>query len=131
MNSQKDPTDAWKRAEEQMNRAIKLNPNLAAAYQAMARLHWQQAQWRRMRNQSYGVQLRRGLDMAEKAMELNPMMSEALALKGVLYLLQAKARATAEREEALGSARESLQQALSTNPLLSSEFGPYLKEANQ
>lgn len=68
-----------------------------------------------------------GLEAVERALDINPALSEALATRGVLHRLAARLEDSAEsRAEQLRAARGHLTRALELNPSLEREYGPAL-----
>jgi eukaryotic-like serine/threonine-protein kinase len=69
--------------------------------------------------------------MADKALAINPRLGTALASKGALHLLRARAAAgdARVRMQAARDAKASLEAAIRENPLLARERGAALKEA--
>jgi serine/threonine-protein kinase len=101
-------------------------------YLALAEIHALRAGWLFAREQRAEQDGSNGLSMADKALAIHPRMAAALATKGVLFLVQARASRDAKRRsEALRGAKASLEAALRENPLLARELGEVLEDAER
>ncbi|MDI1477267.1 serine/threonine-protein kinase [Polyangium sp. y55x31] len=101
-------------------------------YEALAEIHELRAGWLLARKKNVENDLTMGLVMAEKALAIHPNMATALAAKGALSLLRARAARDAKaRTLAAREAKASLEAALRENPLLARERGAAVKEAER
>ncbi len=98
------------------------NPHV---YQALAEIHELRAGWLLARRQRADQDLATGLVMASKALIINPHLATALASRGALHLLRARAadREAKARIEAAREAKAALEAALREDPLLAWERG--------
>ena len=72
-----------------------------------------------------------GLRMVQKTLGFDAENADAHAIQGALYLLKAREeRNPAQRANAAGMAKSSLDRALKINRWLELEYGPLLKEVN-
>jgi serine/threonine-protein kinase len=101
-------------------------------YQTAAEIHELRAQWLLKAQRPSEEDVAKGLEMAERALAINPRMATALAVKGGLSLLQARsARDPKARSEAAARAKEALSAALRENPLLARDRRAQLEEAER
>ncbi|MDI1450968.1 serine/threonine-protein kinase [Polyangium sp. 6x1] len=106
------------------------NPHV---YEALAELHELRAGWLLGRKKNAENDLVKGLVMADKALAIHPTMATALASKGALHLLRARAAARGKkgRTQAAREAKASFESALRENPLLARERGAAVKEVER
>ncbi|MDI3282548.1 serine/threonine-protein kinase [Polyangium sp. 15x6] len=101
-------------------------------YEALAEVYELRAGWLLGRKKNAENDLTTGLEMADKALAIHPTMATALASKGALSLLRARATRDAKaRTQSAREAKASLEAALRENPLLARERGAALKEAER
>ncbi|MDC0741663.1 hypothetical protein [Polyangium mundeleinium] len=102
-------------------------------YEALAEVYELRAGWLLERKKNAENELAMGLVMANKALAIHPTLATALASKGALHLLRARAaaRGAKARTQAAREAKASLEAALRENPLLARERGAALKEAER
>ncbi|MDI1429124.1 serine/threonine-protein kinase [Polyangium sorediatum] len=102
-------------------------------YEALAEVYELRAGWLLERKKNAENDLTLGLVMAKKALAIHPTLAPALASKGALHLLRARATArdAKARRQAAREAKASLEAALKENPLLARERGAALKEAER
>ncbi|UQA60912.1 serine/threonine-protein kinase [Polyangium aurulentum] len=99
-------------------------------YQVMAEILAFRAAWAQDCGRAPQKDVAAGLLMAEKALSKNPHMATAIAAKGRLHLVQARAARThPERAEAARRAKEAFASAFQENPTLAREHGDALREA--
>lgn len=99
-------------------------PNL---YQTMAEIYELEAGFRLGRGLSAEATVTSGLTMAAKALAINPNMATALASRGRLLLLRARAGRDL-KTQAASEAERSLSAAVQKNRLLGRELEPLLRE---
>jgi serine/threonine-protein kinase len=98
-------------------------------YQTLAEIHALRAAWLLSERKSPGESISKGLEMAAKALALNPRMATALANRGALLLVQARAAKDPEaRIEAARQAEVALSAAVRENPKLEREQAQALAE---
>jgi len=104
----------------------------AARYRVTAEIHEQRALWLLERGREPDEDIERGLAMAEKALSRYARMAPALAVRGRLYLLRARAaREPSARAEAARLAKASLEAAFRANPLLERKHELAMREAER
>jgi hypothetical protein len=104
----------------------------AARYRVTAEIHEQRALWLLERGRNPDEDIERGLAMAEKALSRYVRMAPALAVRGRLYLLRARAaREPSARAEAARVAKASLEAAFRANPLLERKHEQAMREAER
>jgi serine/threonine-protein kinase len=104
----------------------------AARYRVTAEIHEQRALWLLERNREPDEDIDRGLALAEKALSRYARMARALAVRGRLYLLRARAaREPSARAEAARLAKASLEAAFRANPLLERKHEQAMREAER
>jgi len=124
-----DPTPAFNNAEKAFKKSLELNSSYAATYTGLAELNWRKAKWKFDKGLSSLLEVKQGIAMANKALAVDPESpAEALALKGVLLLLQAEQESNNSRKQPLiTEAQSCLKKALSYNvDLINKEFRKYL-----
>lgn len=98
-------------------------------YGELAAIYELKARWRVAGRKGAEEEVARGLEMAGKALALNPRMAAALGVKAGLHVLRAQgARAPEVRAEEARRAKEALAEALRENPLLERELGSTREE---
>ncbi len=126
--NRKSPEAAFLAAQDSVEKSIQLNPNNPESYLAAAELHRWKAEWHPHSRAAQDVD--QGLEMIEKAIQINPQMAKALAIQGVLYVQKFRLENKQEaREMAAKRALEALKNALSLNRHLALEYQTYLQEA--
>lgn len=105
-------------------------------YQTIAEIHELRAAWLIGNRKSAAEEIEKGIEMADRALARNPHMAAAHAVKGALYLLQAKetSRSRTDRDPSTdpGPARranDAFAAALRDNPLIARDRGPLVDEA--
>jgi tetratricopeptide (TPR) repeat protein/predicted Ser/Thr protein kinase len=108
-------------------RAVEIYHSSAEAHQELARIYGQLAA-----AQPKGellVTIKQGLEQADQALQLNPVMASVHAIRASLLLLQAKAvHEPAGRLDSLRQAQAALTRAFELNPLLRREYEEPLRE---
>jgi eukaryotic-like serine/threonine-protein kinase len=105
----------------------RIDPRL---YQAMAEIHSLRAAWLLDSRKAPEADIEKGLEMASRALALNPHMATALAARGALLLTRARAsRDAAVRAEAAAGAEEAIAAAVKENPTLEREQARPLADA--
>jgi tetratricopeptide (TPR) repeat protein/predicted Ser/Thr protein kinase len=114
--------------------SVDITPGRADVERAhdLATIHQLRAAWSLSRGEDPAKDLEIGLAHAAEALDVNPRMPTALAVKGALHLVAARAAETpALRREAAEQAVASLSEALRGNVYLTREFEPVLGEARR
>lgn len=125
----KSPLPSLQQAQSAASRARDLNPKIPGVYLGLGEIGRATAEWKRAHAQSGSEELADGLSAIEQALGLNPTLSQALAVRGALLLLEARGASGVQRKQAAALAAQALQQALGKNPLLDRQFGALLNEA--
>jgi hypothetical protein len=104
-------------------------------YQTIAEIHELRAAWLMASRKSPAGEIQKGIEMADEALARNPHMATAHAVKGALYVLQARealeSRAPRDPASALEPARrakEAFAAALRDNPLIERDRGAIIEE---
>jgi eukaryotic-like serine/threonine-protein kinase len=101
-------------------------------YQTLAEIYEIRAAWRHESREAIGQDVTLGLQMSDKALAINPRMATALAVKGALFLMRARASRDpdAKRDAAL-RARALLSLALRENPLVERNWKHAIEEVER
>jgi serine/threonine-protein kinase len=116
-------------ASDKARHAVKLD-NSAEAHQELARVSWRLARaWPPDRALAA---LGEGLAQVERALELDPGLAPAHAIRGGLLLARARtARKATERRDTVLQARASFARAVEINPLLRREYEEPMREVEE
>lgn len=120
------PKDFFKKAEDNLNKSLELNPENAETRMKLAECFYKTAEYKMANKEDASLEIRNGILASEKALELNPKLLEAMAIKGLLLLLESK-KANLEQEKLLTQSKELLETALQKNPLLKHKYGQFIK----
>ena len=133
VSQHRDPEKSFDAATVTTQRALTLlGGKSAEALQGLAEINRFRAEWLQKQQQSAATVVRRGLELIARARVENPESTEALAIEGVLRLLDARAaRDRATRVAVATQARLSLEQALAKDAFLEREYRPALAEATR
>ncbi|MFL5352043.1 protein kinase domain-containing protein [Archangium sp.] len=116
-----------RRALAEAQRAVEMYPYFETHLE-LARVHWRLAEASPPAEASTSVTA--GLAQVAKALQLDPDLAPAHALRGGLLLIQARTMREAERRlDTLRQARTALARALALNPLLRREYEEAVREA--
>ena len=128
--SRRDPGDAYRHAQSALEHAITLNSRSVDARCAIARLHF----WWGSHTLAGGgrptAQIRLGTAALDELKEGSDR-PDALAARGLLELVAARAATGTARADAARSAVQSLEQAISHNQWLNRQLGDQLAEAKR
>jgi hypothetical protein len=117
---------------EQVSPRSDAEPFDAARWRVTAEIHERRAAWLLERDRKPDEDIERGLAMAEKVLSRYARMAPALAVRGRLYLLRARAaREPSARAEAASLAKASLEAAFRANPLLERKHEQAMREAER
>lgn len=118
------------RALSEARRAVELFPSYYETHLALARVHWRLAE--RSGPEAARASLAEGLKHVELALQIDPALAQAHALRGALLLTQARGGGKEpERRELRLQARAALMRAIEFNPLVRGEFEASLREAQE
>lgn len=121
----RSPAFFFQKAEEAFRKSLERNSQNAETYRAAAELYRRWAEWKA---EDAKQEIQQGLQMAEKAVSINPSLSEAFAVQGMLLMLKAKWTSDADlRDRLKKEAHASISSALRRNPNLSHRYGKYLR----
>ncbi|MBI4854346.1 MAG: protein kinase [Acidobacteria bacterium] len=95
-------------------------------YKTLAETYRWQAEWQIKNKKSAQSEINQGLELVEKALVKDSKLSEAVALKGVFYLLKAKQENDSDLAK---KAQELIKKAIETNFFLKINYEPLLLEA--
>ncbi|MEW6365622.1 MAG: protein kinase [Acidobacteriota bacterium] len=116
-------------AERAFGEAIRYNDRNTDALAGLAETYRWRAESSTARADKATHALQRGLEVAERAIAVNPACARAHAVRGFLYLLRARSAATpGAKAEAATQAREALERAIELNSNLRRELQPYLEQ---
>lgn len=94
-------------------------------YQTLAEIHEVRAAWLEGRKRDAGEDVKKGLEMADKALAKNPRMASAFAVKSALLLLEARAkREPKAAREVAQRAKEAMDAAVREDPLIVRDVRP-------
>jgi len=113
-----DPGPSVSSADAAIQSARDLNSDAPHLFylEAVGRRHL--AEWSLARNRPAAVTVNRGLQLADRAVALNPTLAEAIALQGVLLKLQSRILGAPRRAEVAQRGLEAMAAAFEVNPLL-------------
>ncbi|MDI1478898.1 serine/threonine-protein kinase [Polyangium sp. y55x31] len=98
-------------------------------YQTLSNVHARKAAWLEAHGKTAEAEVSAGLGMVEKALAIHPRDPKALATKGELLLVRARAARGEDRRAAARAAGEAFAEALRENPRLAQARGEMVKEA--
>ncbi len=105
--------------------ALELNPKDADGPQLEAEIHSLHAEWLLARHEGAGGEIQRGLSAAARALELDPKLGEAIAVRGALLRQKARVEPDSQLRAALDAEGQAeLRRAREANPLLSRDYPP-------
>ncbi|MBI2838129.1 MAG: protein kinase [Acidobacteria bacterium] len=113
IQSSKGPGPFFGRSRQALTAAIAIDPD-ADNYATLADAYRWEVQWRPALSD-----VKSGLDMAEKALSLNPNLAAAHAIRGSLLRAQSRLTGNATAEQ---DARESIRRAWDLNPRLGEDY---------
>jgi serine/threonine-protein kinase len=99
------------------------DPSLATAHLELARADYWHAHWSTPSSQERAAACSSGIDAAGRALDLNPGMAEALALRGTLKLMLAGSAADSDADRLSSEGAADLRKAISRNSFLSHRWG--------
>jgi serine/threonine-protein kinase len=117
------PEKSLKIAERIARLALEKNSNNASAHAILAEVAEIRTEWLHRKNQSAENVITEGLTHANKALKLNPSLSETQALLGRLHWLQSKSN-----KESKQLAIQSLQKAIQMNKNLERKYLPLITQ---
>ncbi len=127
---QQDPRPWFHRAKDSLEKAAVLNDMDAASHLAIARWANLRAQWAVEKGEPTQAYLDMGKTAVAKILTDRPEHWEALAMRGMLFLLEAEAyKSPNKRGGPVSQAARDLDQALAGNQNLVWEYGAYLERA--
>lgn len=132
MASGGDPAAAFSSAEESLSKALSTNPRDAASYLQRAESEYWRATWLVKLDGDPGDPLARGLEWVDRALEIKPDFADALALRGRLQLMAARATTDpTAATRAAGLARDALEASLAIDANLEWRLRGDLAEARR
>jgi serine/threonine-protein kinase len=118
------------RALTDAQRAVELFPTFYETYLELARVHWRLAET--AAPGAARASVAEGLKQVEQALQIDPALAQAYALRGALLLVQAQRTGEAAgRRELLLQARAALARAVDLNPRVRGEYEALLQEAQE
>src|SRR4029078_9228384 len=92
MLQKQSPGEEFQRAKGLFQQAIEVGPDqpFYDVYYSQARLFRWWAEWKLRSNQSAEEEIRNGMQMVSKALELNPRSAEMIGMRGIFWLMQAR-----------------------------------------
>jgi eukaryotic-like serine/threonine-protein kinase len=127
MKSGKSPAAFFQAGRKAFEKSIKLNTEEAGFYQLYADLLRREAEWRQSQKQSASEPIATGLQIIQKALDLDSTASEAYALQGTFYLLKSEEQ---KDKELITKSKASLEHAFKINQWLKKDYQPVLDKAN-
>ncbi len=126
---EQNPEKTFVRAQSEIEKAIASNPNGTNSYLHFAELCRYQAEWKKKETD---LIVAKGLEMAGKALTINPLLAPAVATRGALFLIQARHESDpSHRVESARRSVDELQRAFIMNPLLRHDYQHLLDSAKQ
>lgn len=120
---------AFQSCEASLKKAIVTNPGNAQVYHAYSQYERWKAEDALRRGKPASIEIKDGLQMAQRALSINAEMFESTALQGVFHLLLARQTSGASRQKQARLAVDLLQKGIAGNPLFKKDYDPALKEA--
>jgi tetratricopeptide (TPR) repeat protein/predicted Ser/Thr protein kinase len=128
----RDPSGLFKRSQASFEAARRLNPRSVVAHEAIAELCRWRADSAVRKKASPRRDLDEGVEAAGQALSINPRRARALAIMGVLHLLQGDSEAGRDgRAEAARRAQDCLERAMAINARLRGDYEASLSEARR
>lgn len=128
MKKNSDPTELLKQAIQSFQKAIEINPDNLESYIKLGGAYETSARWKLNQDSRSDalMEIKHGLENANKALNMNIKEADAHGIKGELLLLQAQ---TSSSKQAAVQAQASFQEALRLNPKLSRKYSVSLEQA--
>jgi serine/threonine-protein kinase len=122
----RSPSEKLISARKAISESLRINPLDAISYVDMAQTY----RWEALSNEKLGQQAAEaGLDWIQKSKEKKLMDARLIALEGLFSLIQA--RHDQDPKKRASVAVEFLEKAVKMNPLLKTEYTPFLEQANK
>ncbi len=118
-------------AEEALQKALRLHPESQESLLELARLHLSRAEWERAKAQDPASSLSRCRGAIERLLKVRPNWAEAMALRGALFLEEARGLSGASRSQQAGRAKLTFQEAFTTNRHLLAEWAAAAEQAHR
>jgi eukaryotic-like serine/threonine-protein kinase len=125
------PEADFQRSQDLFRQSIKVGPDqpFFDVYYSQARLYRRWAESKLRSKQSADKEIRAGLQMVSKALELNPRSAEMIGTRGIFWMMEAQSISVeTQRKELLAKATDSFEQAIKLNPNYSHLFTPFLND---
>ena len=132
MLQHKTPDQEIKSALRWENEAINVSftSNYFDGWYSKAKIYQRWVEWKLENKQNADTEIRLGLEMVSKALEINARSAEMIGTRGIFSLFQARSvDNSSQRIEFAEKAQTTLQEALKLNANLTYAFTPYLKQA--
>lgn len=128
--NKKSPDASLERARVTLLKGHELIPTDSGLCGVLADLYRWWAHSKSLRRQDPSREIQQGLAWTEKTLEIDHTDAGALATRGVLYLIQARADPDPmDKEKSLQAASDALSQAITINANLANRFAPHIEEA--
>jgi len=114
-----------------MQKALRLHPESQDSLLELARLHLSRAEWERAKAQDPASSLSRCRGAIERLLKVRPNWAEAMALRGALFLEEARGLSGASRSQQAGRAKLTFQEAFTTNRHLLAEWAAAAEQAHR
>jgi eukaryotic-like serine/threonine-protein kinase len=130
MKKNSDPAEFLKQANQSFQKAIQINPDNLEGYIKLGGAYEISARWKLSQDSRSDalLEIKHGIENAEKALNMNIKEADAHGLKGELLLLQAQ---TSSSKQAALEAHASFQEAIRLNPKLSGKYSASLQNAKE
>jgi tetratricopeptide (TPR) repeat protein len=116
------PKASFEESRSALETAIEKLPDEAANFRALAELHASRAEWLGEPDRPCEEEAEQGLAATAKALEIDPNLAAALAVRAQLLLLKSKAAPDENaRSDLWALARAAMEHALELNPMIRSE----------
>jgi serine/threonine-protein kinase len=124
------PVTYFGAARKAYQKSIECNKEEARTYALMADVYNWEADWQIQQRRSAKALIENGMQWADKSLKLSADNSLAVAIQGTLFLLQARTESnSSKRKEYAVSATTALEKAIHINPLLRTQYEPFLEKA--
>lgn len=102
MGRGESPVELFGHARTSLQQAMRIHPQEADCYDALAKVEWRHAEWQDSQNLYSEPQVANGLQTLEKCLSINPNAAECAAVKGVLPFYRQKKEPIRETEFEIG-----------------------------
>jgi eukaryotic-like serine/threonine-protein kinase len=132
MRQGQSPVAYFDAARKAYKKSIECNIEEPRTYALMADVYHWEADWQIQQKRSAKTSIENGMHWIDKGLKLSADDYFAIAIQGTLFLQQARAESNStKRTEYAATAITALEKAIQKNPLLRTQYEPFLKEARE